>query len=157
MSIVGVVLLTVLLDIFMSEGETKKYTRGILSLFIVATIIAPLPRMLSTGFEWNYAPAVSTPAPEVDLGFVESVNLARLRETELRIQRELADAGLQNVLVRTDVHFNGAYVRVNSVHADIKNLVITDAAANININVKIKATVRKHLSITEDLIVINGN
>lgn len=45
MSIVGVVILTALFELFMVEGETKKYIKGILSVIVIIVIISPLPNL----------------------------------------------------------------------------------------------------------------
>lgn len=47
LSLVGVILLGVLLEIVMPEGKTAKYVRGAFSLLIVFAIAAPLPALLS--------------------------------------------------------------------------------------------------------------
>ena len=39
MAIIGVISITVLVDILLPEGETAKYIKGVLSIFVVATIV----------------------------------------------------------------------------------------------------------------------
>ena len=50
MSIVGVVILTALFELFMVEGETKKYIKGILSVIVIIVIISPLPNLLKKDY-----------------------------------------------------------------------------------------------------------
>ena len=44
-SIAGVIILSGLLDLVLSEGETKKYVKGIISIIVIATIISPLTKL----------------------------------------------------------------------------------------------------------------
>ena len=48
MGIVGVIALGVLADILLPEGETAKYIKGFLAVFVVAAIVAPIPSLLSS-------------------------------------------------------------------------------------------------------------
>ena len=51
MGIVGVIALATLADILLPEGETAKYIKGFLAVFVVAAIVAPIPLFLSG--EWD--------------------------------------------------------------------------------------------------------
>lgn len=48
MGIVGVIALATLADILLPEGETAKYIKGFLAIFVVAAIIAPIPFLLNS-------------------------------------------------------------------------------------------------------------
>ncbi|MEG1608806.1 MAG: stage III sporulation protein AF [Clostridia bacterium] len=54
-AIVGIVVLGVLLEIILSDGEVTKYIRGIFSIIVVVVIISPIAQMLSGNkkFEFN--------------------------------------------------------------------------------------------------------
>ncbi len=52
-SIVGVILLGVLLEIVLPEGKTAKYVRGAFSLLIVFAIAAPLPALFKKDFSFT--------------------------------------------------------------------------------------------------------
>lgn len=51
MGIVGVIALATLADILLPEGETAKYIKGFLAVFVVAAIVAPIPLFFSG--EWD--------------------------------------------------------------------------------------------------------
>lgn len=48
MGIVGVIALATLADILLPEGETAKYIKGFLAVFVVAAIVAPIPFFLDS-------------------------------------------------------------------------------------------------------------
>ena len=50
-SIVGVIMLGVLLEIVLPDGKTAKYVKGAFSLLIVLAIAAPLPRLFKSDFK----------------------------------------------------------------------------------------------------------
>ena len=51
LSVVAVSLLIILLEIFMSEGNTKKYTQGIIRLILIIVIITPVIKVFSNGID----------------------------------------------------------------------------------------------------------
>lgn len=53
LGIAGVIALTALAEILLPEGETAKYIKGVLAVFIVAAIIAPLPYLLDGSFSFE--------------------------------------------------------------------------------------------------------
>ncbi len=48
MGVVGVIALATLADILLPEGETAKYIKGFLAIFVVAAIVAPIPFLLNS-------------------------------------------------------------------------------------------------------------
>ena len=50
MGILGVICVSVLVDIFLPDGQTNKYVKGIFSIITLYVVISPLPAFLSKDY-----------------------------------------------------------------------------------------------------------
>ena len=50
LSIVGIVILGVIIDIMLVEGQMQKYIKSIFVIFVIFVIIAPIPNLMKTDF-----------------------------------------------------------------------------------------------------------
>ena len=94
--IVGVVVIGVLIDVLMPEGEGNKYVKGVYALIVVLVIISPIAGALKseTDFSKYFDDVFDT-----DSGFVESVNGDRKEEDEQKIANSLKLRGYENAQV----------------------------------------------------------
>ena len=51
LSIVGMCVLSVLIELILPEGQTRKYIKAIYSFFLIVVIIAPLPKLVRGDFD----------------------------------------------------------------------------------------------------------
>lgn len=84
-SIVGVIMLGVLLEIVLPEGKMSKYVRGAFSLLVVFAIAAPLPALFGKDFTFK----LDEGAVEVDSAYVEDTYDAYARRLETAIEEYL--------------------------------------------------------------------
>lgn len=52
LSIAGVIVFGVLLDVVLPQGKTAKYLKGIFAILVVYVIVAPLPKALGKAEKW---------------------------------------------------------------------------------------------------------
>lgn len=81
-SIVGIVILTVLLDLVLEEGETKKYIKGIFALLAVIVIASPIPRILNGDFNFSMGEEAIGETIVTDESYLKSLNARRLENYE---------------------------------------------------------------------------
>ena len=63
LSIVGIILLGVIVDLVLIDGQVKKYVKSIYVLFIIFTLVAPLPKFIDNIKNGNF----SLPTSEVEV------------------------------------------------------------------------------------------
>ena len=80
LSIVGIVCLGVVIDIFIPEGQTNKYIKSIFSLLIVFVIVSPLPKLINGDF--SFENILNGTETEVDLNFLSNINKEKKDEIE---------------------------------------------------------------------------
>jgi stage III sporulation protein AF len=102
LSIVGVVALTVLLDILLPEGQMNKYLKGIFSLLVILVVISPLPSLVKNG---TFEDFFKLEKGDFDVDYEKSDPLKAFNEREIgRAEAELEKYLLQNgYLVRVEI------------------------------------------------------
>lgn len=88
-SIVGIVILTVLLDLVLEEGETKKYIKGIFALLAVIVIASPIPRILNGNFDFTMGDETIGETVVFDETYLKSLNARRLENNEISTTERL--------------------------------------------------------------------
>lgn len=157
-SIVSVVILMVMLDLFMSEGETKKYIKGIMAIVIIAVIIAPLPKVLKRDYTINDVfgnEDYIEKEIKADESFLFRFYIAQYAKKEMDIQKLLAHQGLKGCIAKINIAYDeNSLIIITNVLITMDNTVITEDIKNININEMIYETVQSILSVQRELIII---
>ncbi|MDE6550196.1 MAG: stage III sporulation protein AF [Clostridia bacterium] len=108
MAIIGVISITVLVDILLPEGETAKYIKGVLSIFVVATIVAPIPAFINK--DWSIDNIFSGSYPVVDERYIATINESRADEQQKQIKDFLVNNGYEIVQVVITVGQGNIYI-----------------------------------------------
>lgn len=95
--IIGVIALSILIDILLPEGETSKYIKGFVAVFVVAVIVAPLPAFINK--DWKLEDFADTQAVIADGDYVRRVVEMQAESDERRAESLLAEKGYENVQV----------------------------------------------------------
>ncbi|MBO4554630.1 MAG: stage III sporulation protein AF [Clostridia bacterium] len=89
LSVVAVIVLGVLLEIVLPSGKVAKYAKGAFSLVVVLVLVAPLPKLLKT--EWNFD--FSLAWQNANATFQEQTQDGFLQEKATEIEELLATIG----------------------------------------------------------------
>ncbi|MDR3263531.1 MAG: stage III sporulation protein AF [Clostridiales bacterium] len=136
-SIAGIMVLTVLLDIILPEGQTNKYIKGIFSVIVVIVVITPFADIFKNGIDINKLFDFSSNQYAVDNNYINSVYAGMEKREETRIKDDLKADGI--MIERADIILDAAdkkkIVRINIF---FKQSVFDGIPAHINISDTIK-------------------
>ena len=143
LSIVGIVCLGVIVDIFIPEGQTNKYIKSIFSLLIVFVIISPLPKFLNNGLDFNSI--INNVNTEIDLNFISNVNKQKTDAIKTMLIEKLENEKIQvnsieltSNYMQEDFEILSIFVDISNIDEKIKNetknSIIKIIVQNININ-----------------------
>ena len=137
MSIVSVVVLLVLLDLFVAEGQTKKYIKGIMSIVVIIVIVAHSPQLLKK--DYTVADVFSNEIYDEriyqkDDSFLLRLARAQYDEMEIVVYNSLKNKGIDQAEININTHLNSNTIEISNVVVSIKNAVISEDLKNININ-----------------------
>lgn len=152
LTLLGVILLGVLVDVILPSGSTAKYISGIFSIFVVFVIINPLLSFIKNGY--NLRDYFSSEQIELDGQLLFSFNKSKIQAVEQDIEQELASNGYEGVDIQIQFEITlDEDVEITQVLADISNLVINANSVNINKYVYIRQVVMSKVAVSEEVIV----
>ena len=100
MSVVGIVALSVLLDIILPSGDMNKYIKGVFAVLTVTVIVEPIPRLLASIKNGDIDVVLPSYSEiEVDEQYIEETNDSIREGLEKRITSALIADGAMNVTV----------------------------------------------------------
>ena len=153
-SVVGVILLSTMLDIIIAEGETKKYVKSIASLIVIAVIISPLGNLLNSNYSADDFFNIKDSFVQVDENFVNTVYDNSAKRLEENLQSALFDKGFEGVIVRVILERKNSTTIIKNITCNLTFLVINKKGENIDINKQIKDTIIDKTGVAEEIIII---
>jgi len=150
LSILGIVLLGVLIDVIIPSGNINKYIKSIYSIFVVAVIISPVVNFIANKNDYkltylNY---------EIDAELLEYVYKLRVENAENNIEIYLNNEGFSGIDIIIDYSINNNEIQYNSCSVNLQNLGISADKLNINKYEFIKQAVKSFTNLTYEEIVI---
>lgn len=94
-SIVGVVVLGVLVDVMLPEGSTAKYIKGVFGLIALAVMIAPLPKLFNRDFNFESLISDNTAQIQTDNNFIKDVMGDYKLKIVDKIEKALDEEGIE--------------------------------------------------------------
>lgn len=152
LSITGVVLIGVLVELLLTDSPMSKFVRSIYAFFILFVIVQPLPQFLNSASEM-VGGEVSLP---INTELLATINAQSAAALERRVVSELERAGYTDVIIviecdKTASAFKAARVFVNAYGA-----VITKPNSNIDMKKEITDIVRAVTVVDESKIFYAG-
>lgn len=157
-SVVAIVVLTVLLEVLLLDGNTKKYIHGVVRIVLIITMIFPILGLFAKNITYDDVFLPQTAAENItDQSFLKKIQISRYNSTELNIQKELQKQGIMGAVVSIDIYYADNYlVQISNVYVDINNAVITKDDMNIFINDTIIKVIQSYLVVDKEKIIIYG-
>lgn len=153
LSIVGIVVLSVLLDLFMPDGEMNSHIKNIINFAIIFVIILPLPKILKQ--EIKLGDFAVEQGIVLEQNFLYQLNNDRLQELEEQIQKELNKKGIGQVDVIVSADIFAEKLQFDVVFVDLKNLVILEKDKHIDIKKEVVSCILKVIDIKKEQIIFN--
>lgn len=149
-SIAGVITLSVLIEFVLPDGQMNKYIKSIFSFVIVFVIISPIPKLLNQNITFSeffdYENTFS-----IDENYLEQVNLNKLISYQTTIEEQCLESGYENVKVYINADILSGDIKIQSIHVDLSDLVLSANAEHRNIT-----NIKNHIGqITQNIISIS--
>ena len=150
LSIVGVVLLSIVLDLVLSDGTTKKYIKSIMSLILIFVLVGPLPKIIKNGVNFSFIES----SVSLDENYQNVIFEQQKNQLEKNLEKLLADEGFKNINISIWAdNFNG--LNINTIFVDLSNLVLSENNQHINKYEAIKILLTKQTGIKEEQVIFN--
>jgi len=154
LSIVGVVILGVVIDLVLHEGSTAKYIKSLFALFVVFVIVAPLPKLINGDIDLG---GLFTGSQyEIDNGFLNTRRLEQAEKLKSDTEKHLSANGFSNVVVDFSLDPNTSELKILAVYVDLTNLVLAGNNVHINKYTAIRELIKNYLLVDEGRVIMYG-
>ncbi len=149
LSIIGVVMIGVLVEIILPEGKTNTLLKSVVAVASIFIIISPLKNIDFKSI--NFSNMFSS--IEIDSSFVEDQRKNMIETLQTQIENDLTDSGYLNVSVQLQVDKESEYLEFSNIFVDLRNLVLSSENLNINKYTNIVAIVRQVINVDKDSVI----
>lgn len=146
LSIVGIILVGVVVDLMLVDGQVKKYVQSIYVLFVIFTIVAPLPSFINNIKRGDFS--LETSSITVDEKYLEIIKNQKNTALSNAIEAVFENDGFAKVVVSIDSSMVDKVYTINKVCVDIS------ACPKCPSKTVIDKTVQKVVTIDEKDIIV---
>ena len=150
LSIAGVTILSVLVDLILPSGQTAKYIKNVFAFVLIFVIISPLPSLIKGKFNVNDIFESEEIILQED--FIYQVNRDKLTALKKSITDALDEEGFKNVLVTINADIFQIDMQIKEINVDLSDLVIDENSGHIDIEKAITEIIVKLVG--EEVIII---
>lgn len=149
LSIIGMVLVLLLIDVLLPNGKTSKIIKSVLAVCFVLVIIMPIRNIDFNNFDYRNFFTDFT----IDQEFVENVRENMVENLKKDCENNLENSGYLNVSVDFETSNIDENLQIKKVYVDLRNLVLLDEKLNIDKYTNIIAIIKSLVNIEEDCVV----
>ena len=150
LSIAGVTILSVVVDLILPSGQTAKYIKNIFAFVMILVIISPLPALIKGNFNVNDIFESEEIVLQED--YIYQVNRDKLTALEEEITSSLEEKGIKNVVITINADIFQIEMKILEVNVDLSDLVIDENSGHIDIEKAITEVVNRLVG--EEVIII---
>ena len=154
LSIAGISILSVLIDLFLPNGETNSHIKTVFNYVIIFVIIAPLPALIKSDFDTSSLFTETEIVLQED--YIYQLNRDKLTMLETGIENTLDSRGLENVDVSISADIFTTVMQIETIYVDFSNLVIRTEAEHIDIENEAVDVITSFIEIKKENIVFSG-
>ena len=153
LSVLGIAILSVLVDIILPEGQMQKYIKSIFSVIVIFVIVTPFVNIDFNKIEFDKF-IYNNSSSNIDDNYIQNFNQQYKESLEKTSEEYLAKNGFDKVVVEIQLNLENNYIDIENVKINIENLVMNSQAVHINKYAEIKGLIANFLGVKEDKIVV---
>lgn len=151
-SILGVIVLSILIDLILPESKTSSFIKNIFGYLIIIVIISPVFSFI-THKNFSLDNIFQTSDIEIQEDFVSSVHRQMLDEIERTIETSCEEIGILGVDIGISADIFASDVKIKQVSVDLRGMVLGEAFSHTNIKTSIVGIVQKNILVDKEQIV----
>jgi stage III sporulation protein AF len=149
-SIVGIVIVSVLVEIILPEGNINKYIKGFLAIFTVFVMVKPIVNISAIDIIGESDYEIS-----LDNTFLEEINETKAMHYALMTEGKLKQNGYDKIGVDICVDKQENQLKIMTIIVDLRKVVINNKNENIDIYNNIKNIIKSVVEIDSEDIIFN--
>ena len=152
LSVLGVVLLGIVVDIIIPTGQINKYIKSVYSIFVVMVLISPVIKFFKSGqdLKLNYTEY------EINEKLLNYIYSKQADETEVLIETILGREGFSSVDIILCYSIENKELIYNSCQVNVENMSISSDKQHINSYEFIRNVVSEKTGLKDEVIMVYG-
>ncbi len=150
-SILGITMCGVLIEIILPSGSTSKYVKSIYAVFVIAVILNPVIQF----FAKNKGMDIKYNDIEISNKLIDYINTQKVESVKSSIILELNQQGAENVDIILNFEQQNNQIIYKSCIVDLKNLTYTPSDKHISKYELIIDVIKQHTNLTDEVIIFN--
>ena len=148
LSILGIILAGIFIDILVPTGSVSKYIKSIYSIFVVAVILSPVVKFLTKKDVYT----LKYEDYQINEKLMNFIYNGRADELKAKIEKRLDEEGFKNIDIKINYSSNNNEFQLNSIEVNLKNLVIQADKQHINKYEFISDVIKEFTNLTDEVI-----
>lgn len=153
LSVVGISLISVVIDLILPEGSMNSHIKKVFSYFVVISILIPIVSVFKNGV--NLEDVFSEVEINIQDDFIYNINQAKIDSLTEDINKKLNKKNILGVTISISADIFESDMQINAIYVDLYNAVINGSDKNINIKTEVKCVIIETLNIKEEKIIFN--
>lgn len=148
LSILGIVVAGIFIDIIVPDGSINKYVKSIYSIFVVAVILNPLVKFLAKKDVYT----LQYDDYQVNEKLMAYIQNQQVKQMENKIKTQLESEGFKNLDIKINFSTNSDELTLISCEINLKNLSIDADKQHINKYEFITGVVKENTNLLDEVI-----
>ena len=149
LTILGIVLAGILIDIIVPTGKINKYIKSIFAIFVVAVILMPVVKFIAKSDEIT----INYTDYEIEQNLMDYIFSSRVTAYENEIIEVLENDGLSNIDIKINYSINSNELSLNSCEVNLKNMTSSNIDSHNNRYEFIAETIKEITNLTDEVII----
>jgi len=150
-AVLGIVIISVLVEIILPSGQTGKYIKSILAVFVVYVLVNPIISFVKGDFSLDKY--LNTNNVHLNQTLLKDMYKNQIEAKQTDLENLLHSEGYEHVEVSLVYDIVEDCIKISKAKINLKNLVITSNNTNINKYQYIRQVVMSKLMIKEEDVV----
>ena len=151
LSIVGIIVLSMLVDLLLPSGSMSKFIKSIFGYLIIVVILSPVFSFFSQK-NFSINDIFSSSNVQIQDSFVANVNRQFLDSVENSIEKSCHEKGIKFVEVGIEADIFENEIEIKQISVNLKNIGITDEVKHTNIRTSIISIIKENIKVKEEII-----
>ena len=154
LSVAGIIILSVLAELVLPEGQVNKYIKVIFSFVIILVIISPLPKLF--GKDYDFSHLLNGDNSQLQEDYLYQLNIDKLNAISEGLSESVKEKGLYNVEISINANVLSEKLEIYSVYVDLTNLEYGQQFQDKQI-AKAKIVIREIINVTLENVEVKFN
>ncbi len=155
LSIAGICILSVLIDLFLPSGQISSHIKTVFNFIIIFVIIAPIPKFIKN-YQVDYSSFINTSEIELQEDYIYQLNRDKLTALENEIKNGIKSRGILNVDIAISADIFVKAMEINGIFVDLTNAVIEKNEQHIDIKKEVEEVILSKVNIEKEKIEYSG-